>query len=405
MKKNSFLWAALSMTAALVMTACSSDDNMTETPQTPSTSKKIPYTVTVGEATTRATVDGDNKTLKFATGDKLYITGDDIQGVLDLQDGDEGKTSGATFSGELTYSGSGSPASDLSLTATLVSAQQNDGAEITVNATTGAVTVNYPTTAYCSSVNDAVQKYSRLTGTSTYGAKSFSLTQQTAFLNFEITFADGTTTGTELTAVVNNNSLDICSASVTTETVSEKVVAKFVLPVAKGTTLSSANVKFDDRVAISFGASQMLDGKVYNVKRTTVTWNSTNVFNESHKDDKLNPTNTTPLTYEGITISLSGTYNSGIYNSSFYPYSGNRARLVCYGDYNDSFTFTAPSGKKFTKIEIINNNNINFTAYGDWTQPETTKIVWRGTAANAVTLGGSNMTIASYLNSIVFTLE
>ena len=62
MKKNSFLWAALSMTAALVMTACSSDDNnMTETPQAPSTSKTIPYTVTVGsgDATTRATVKDD----------------------------------------------------------------------------------------------------------------------------------------------------------------------------------------------------------------------------------------------------------------------------------------------------------------------------------------------------------
>ena len=269
MKKNSILWAALSMTAALVMTACSSDDNeMTEAPVAPSTSKTIPYTVTVGgdEATTRATVDGDNKTLKFASGDKLYITGTDIQGVLEIQDG-IGSASNATFSGDLTYDGSGSPADDLSLTATLVSAQQTVGTQVSVNAA-GAVTVNYPTTAYCSSINDAVQKYSNLTGTSTYGARAFTLTQQTAFLNFVITFEDGTTTGTELTAVVNNNSSDICSASVTTETVSENVVAKFVLPVAAGTTLSSAKVTMGSKAAISFGASQTLDGKVYNVKKT-----------------------------------------------------------------------------------------------------------------------------------------
>ena len=270
MKKNSFLWAALSMTAALVMTACSSDDNnMTEAPVAPSTSKTIPYTVTVGgdEATTRATVDGDNRTLKFATGDKLYITGTNIKGVLSLKAGDEGKASGATFSGELTYSGSGSPADNLALTATLVSAQQTVGTQVSVNAA-GAVTVNYPTTAYCSSINDAVQKYSNLTGTSTYGAKAFTLTQQTAFLNFVITFEDATTTGTELSAVVSNNSAAICTANVTTTTESEKVVAKFVLPVAKGTTLSSANVKFGDRAAISFGASQTLEGKVYNVTKT-----------------------------------------------------------------------------------------------------------------------------------------
>ena len=273
MKKNSFLWAALSMTAALVMTACSSDDNnMTEAPVAPSTSKTIPYTVTVGgdEATTRATVDGNNKTLYFATGDQLYITGPGIQGVLDLVDDveNENKTSNVTFSGELTYDGSGSPAADLQLTATLVSAQQNDGSEVTINATTGAVTVNYPTTAYCSSINDAVQKYSNLTGTSTYGARAFTLTQQTAFLNFEITFEDGTATGNTLSAKVNNNSSNICTANVTTTTESTKVVAKFVLPVAASTTLSSANVKMGSKAAISFGASQELAGKVYNVKKT-----------------------------------------------------------------------------------------------------------------------------------------
>ena len=272
MKTKNIFWAALSMTAALVMTACS-EDMMTETPQAPSTSKIIPYTVTVnGGATTRATVADDNKTLKFATGDKLYITGTNIKGVLGIQTGD-GTTTGpgtasATFSGDLTYSGEGTPASDLSLTATLVSAQQADGSEVTINATTGAVTVNYPTTSYCGDVATAVQKYSNLTGTSTYSTKSFSLTQQTAFLNFVITFEDGTATSTTLSAKVNNNSADICTANVTTTTESEKVVAKFVLPVAKGTTLSSAKVTMGSKAAISFGASETLEGKVYNVTKT-----------------------------------------------------------------------------------------------------------------------------------------
>ena len=265
MKKNSFLWAALSMTAALVMTACSNDDNANESPVQQSTVKTIPYSVTVNEgATTRATVESDNKTLKFADGDKLYISGTDIQGVLDIQSGTG--TTFSTFSGDLTYSGSGTPASDLSLTATLVSAQQNVGTEVSVDAA-GAVTVNYPTTSYCGDVATAVQKYSNLTGTSTYSAKSFTLTQQTAFLNFVITFEDATTTGTELSAVVSNNSAAICTANVTTVT-DNGVKAKFVLPVATGTTLSSANVKFGDKAAISFGASQTLDGKVYNVTKT-----------------------------------------------------------------------------------------------------------------------------------------
>ena len=269
MKTKNMFWAALSMTAALVMTACSSKDNdVTEIPQTPSTSKTIPYTVTVsgGEATTRATVDGDNKTLKFATGDKLYITGTDIRGVLDIESG-VGSASGAKFSGTLTYSGSGSPSDGLSLTATLVSAQQTVGNQVSVDGA-GAVTVNYPIAAYCTSVNDAVQQYSKLTGTSTYGAKAFSLTQQTAFLNFVITFDDGTTTsGTTLSAVVSNNSSAICTADVTTTTENGNVVAKFVLPVASSTTLTSPTVKMGDKDAISFSGAT-LSPKVYNVKRT-----------------------------------------------------------------------------------------------------------------------------------------
>ena len=271
------LWAALSMTAALVMTACTNDDNMVDTPAAPQDEvKTIPYTVTVGQggdaATTRATVADDpsdatnyHKTLYFATGDKLYITGTNISGTLDITGGTG--TASATFSGDLTYTGKGSPASDLSLTATLVSAQQTVGTEVSVDAA-GAVTVNYPTTAYCDDVATAVQKYSNLTGTSNYGEKSFTLTQQTAFLNFEITFEDGTAENATLSTVVSNGGSALCTADVKTKKDGEKVVAKFVLPVAKGTTLSGATVTMGDKAAISFGASQTLDGKVYNVKKT-----------------------------------------------------------------------------------------------------------------------------------------
>ncbi len=277
MKKNSFLWAALSMTAALVMTACSNEDNTVDTPAAPQAEvKTIPYTVTVGQggdATTRATVADDpsdatnyHKTLYFAAGDQLYISSDsrtDLKGTLTLKAGDEGKSNGATFEGSITYTGD-APEGTTEIKATLVGSS-NVGVQITDGKVTG---VSYPSDAYCNDVAEAVQKYSNLTGTSTYGAKSFSLTQQTAFLNFVITFADGTAENATLSTVVSNGGSALCTANVTTTTESEKVVAKFVLPVAKGTTLSSANVKFGDKAAISFGASQTLDGKVYNVTKT-----------------------------------------------------------------------------------------------------------------------------------------
>ena len=126
MKKNSiFGGAALMMAAFLAMIACNSIDVQVDV-ETVDAVKTIPYTVQVGagDPSTRATVSGDYQTLHFAEGDKLYITGTNIKGVLDIQTG-AGRAS-ATFSGNLSYSGTGSPADNLELTATLVSAQQSN---------------------------------------------------------------------------------------------------------------------------------------------------------------------------------------------------------------------------------------------------------------------------------------
>ena len=265
MKKNSILWAVLPMMAASLMnTACSNEDSAIEAPVQQSTAKTIPYTVTVGHgeaAGTRATVDSDLKTLKFASGDKLYVSGTNISGVLDIQTG-TGSAS-ATFSGDLTYTGSGTPADGLELSATLVGSS-NVGVQITAGKVTG---MTYPTTAFCTSVNDAVQKYSNLTGTSTYAAKSFSLTQQTAFLNFEITSSGSTGNYTAPAKFINNGS-DFATANVTTVTDGGSIKAKFVLPVASGTALSNATVKFADKQITGSISDATLTAKVYNVKKT-----------------------------------------------------------------------------------------------------------------------------------------
>ncbi len=275
------IWAALSMTAALVMTACSNDDNAVETPAAPQAEvKTIPYSVTVsqgGDATTRATVDDDMKTLHFAVGDKLYIDcGDrpDLIGILTLKAGDEGKTSGATFEGTISYTGA-APADDISLNATLVGAS-NVNFDIVDDIVWGII----PPSAYYDNVKEAVEEYSYLTGESTYGEKEFTLEQSEAFLNFEITFEDGTVSGTKLTTVVSNGggpgSDPYCSADVTTKTEGGKVVAKFVLPVGKGVTLSGATVKMGDKFALIINDAT-LDGKVYNVKRTVKTMKTTDL--------------------------------------------------------------------------------------------------------------------------------
>ena len=162
-----------------------------------------------------------------------------------------------------------------------------------------------------------------------------------------------------------------------------------------------------DKVTATYtGAKKVIGVKVEKKAKaavmTTVTWNSTNVFNSAHENVKLSKWYPTPLSYEGITISFSGTKASSF---QAYDEDDHIGSLTCYGNYDDSFTFTAPSGKKFCKIEIINNGSIVFTNYGDWTRDaNNNKIVWSGTAANEVTLG-SVYTDADDLNSIVFYLS
>ena len=138
---------------------------------------------------------------------------------------------------------------------------------------------------------------------------------------------------------------------------------------------------------------------------TTVTWNSSNVFNSAHENEAIDQFSQNPRTYESITISMSGDGEGDDYSFfRVYDIMSQTGMLMCYGEDGESFTFTVPTGMKFCKIEIINNESTYFEDYGDWTSDETgTKFVWSGTAANAVTLGTVN-TFADRLNSIVFKL-
>ena len=266
MKKYCFFRATLSlMTAALVMSSCAKEANIPEGSDTTG-SVTIPYTVTVSvEPETRATVDSDWKTLRFAQGDKLYISGlgSKIQGVLDIQTG-VGETSGATFSGQLTCPASVSEDTNDLVFAMLVNGQQ----EVSVNES-GIVNMNYPHNEYCATVEEAVQRYSLLGGWAAFKKKSFTLSQTTTFLNFEITVDDGTA-GTEIPAevTINQEKGPYCTANVITKEEDGKVVARFVLPIGASEIAKDPSVKLGEWAPMPFGEGlSVLYGKVYNVKR------------------------------------------------------------------------------------------------------------------------------------------
>jgi hypothetical protein len=106
-------WLVLAAALMIGMTACSNDENMTEEPTT--TAAGVQVTVSAGldagdGATTRADVTEDvvegktQRTLKFTTGDRLYIwrvKGGYLTGILTMDGEPKGDGLGATFSGTL----------------------------------------------------------------------------------------------------------------------------------------------------------------------------------------------------------------------------------------------------------------------------------------------------------------
>ena len=396
MKTKKFLsMAALALVGAM-MTGCSNDDNYQ---QPENKTNVVTLTATVGfddgVAATRAVT---------GTGVKTFGAGDQMAVIYKNTSGGTVKAVGTLTSGAGTKSGT--------FTFTLTNPDKTQN-----------VTYIYPAAMAGSTGVDYTKLNSQSNGTlATLGSKYDLATNSGAWdgdnlptLTLENQLA--------ILAITLKNSTDITS-TITGMTVSDGTNTYTVNreeAVEAGTAdgpiyvairpVTSQNIE----VTATDGTNEYvktLTSKTYDANNgynvtwnmmTKVTWNSTNVFKEDNQNAKLSKWNPTPLNYEGITISFNGNGAS----SSFRPYSveiGN-ASLNCFGAEGDSFTFTAPSGKKFTKIEIISNLSVTFTAYDDWTQPAYTKIVWSGTPANEVTLGGSNNTYAKNLNSIVFTLK
>lgn len=269
MAKN--LWALLLVAALLMLSACGSDSDVTENvkqdSQNPTGAKQIGFTVRVDNST-RASIGNDQQTLTFAEGDQLLVKGDNISGTLPMTSG--ANTTSAEFSGTLTYTGEGDPASNLALTATLISSTN-----VGVNTTTGEI--NYGM-AICSTLDEAVAKYCLLTGTSTFGSGSaeFSLTPQTAFLNFTLTLPEGETAASSKSVTVSGLGTANRTGSVTTEASDNSYVAKFVVPVAVGTPLNAIEVKVgDDATASVINRDNNVPtaaAKVYNVTKPLIKW-------------------------------------------------------------------------------------------------------------------------------------
>lgn len=143
----------------------------------------VPYRVTVNSGQTKASLNGQTQYV-FAEGDRLfvnYIVGNDVKmhGFMTLISG-AGNTT-AEFQGDLACEDEFTPESTTPINVTLFSA--SDAIHSISNNKVGTI---YPTNQFAGTFADAVAKFSDFTATSTFGATSLSLNQQSSFLIFNI---------------------------------------------------------------------------------------------------------------------------------------------------------------------------------------------------------------------------
>ncbi|MBQ3942095.1 MAG: hypothetical protein II676_04500 [Bacteroidales bacterium] len=175
--------------------------------------KTIHYKVQVSsfDDSKATTADNDTKYVFQAT-DSLYVTstvtdpesGDPLLfGVLKLISGSGATT--AYFEGDLVDVNEFEPASDTPINVTLVGSGETDRIHKTGR---GKLTsTSYPSNEYGTTLADAVQKFSHFTCSTTFGATRFTLTQQSAFLWFTVSFKrTEVPVSTPITAKVFNNS-------------------------------------------------------------------------------------------------------------------------------------------------------------------------------------------------------
>lgn len=246
----------LFLITALIMSACSSENDFFESPlqndqpEVPSTI--IHYSANVAKKEMRATLDNVNNVYVFEVGDKLVITGTNISGELTIHDEDAGNTSG-TFEGDLVYVGEGMPAADLELTAVLQSTHM-ESAEVDYSV------------AIDETLNDVVEKFSSLTATSTYEEKSFSLAQNSTFVEFNITFNDASTEDGEYVATISDEN-DTPYAAAATVTVADGV-ASFYAAFPGDQVYKNPSVTINGKSCI-FGSmsTELAANMVYHVTR------------------------------------------------------------------------------------------------------------------------------------------
>ena len=393
---NKFLsMAALALVGAMTV-SCSSDNDITDQPQQPENkSNLVTLTTTVGldgGATTRALTE---------TGVKTFAVDDQIAVIYTKNGGTVTKA----VSEKLISTDIASGSKSATFTVTLDDPDKTKQVTyIYPAAMAGSTDVDYTKLNSQDGTLESLQtKYDLCTKSGAWDSDNLpSLTLENQLAILAITLNNST----DITSTITGMTI---SDGTNTYAVSRSAAAGPIYVAIQPTSSATIYVTATDGTN-EYG--KRLSGKTYAADNgypvtwnmselEKVVWNSTNVFNSSN--EITIDRDYTTATFEDVTISFTGSGAA----SHFYIYNEMLgSQLFVNGVQGGAFTFTAPSGKIFTKIEIINSVAVPFTPYGDWTKPANNKIMWSGAASSTVTLAASspNNVNCPNVTSIVFTM-
>lgn len=390
MKTKNMIWGLLPMAAALMLTACSSNDieDVAEKPAT----KTIPFTAKVSteNATRLGAEEGSGTyTLKFTNTDRVHVyntIGSTIlEGFLDIDPADAGKTT-ATFTGNLTYTPGSSdpstPADDLEICVTLI---QEGGDPYNQD--------------ICSNVIEAIQKYSLLENIITYSQlSSFSFKQYTGVVDFDITLSgtNAPAVGTDVNIAVDGTfvysddpSTPVALSLSATSTVTSDGKVKFAMPMftstdeytvtLKDASVTISNASYQGTCSFADATGFTVNAKVYRAARTINTWAPTLAA-------AFVAGNETVLAFTSSygDLTLSATYNGSEF-SAVTPSGTGKGMLTTSsmakeGD-NLVITVVTVLGSGYMTIDTVNNT---FT----WSNATVGAMI----TLSSITIGGSSVT-------------
>ena len=202
------LWMVLSL-----MVACNKEKDI---PAPVPEVQTVHYRASIQtDADTKATL-GDGMVYKYASGDRVYLESEDgtLYGFLDMEDADGIGKHNASFAGLLTYVGS--LPRDPNPPVNLVLVSGTDDLHTVTGGKVDAVTAgSYGQDKWAPSLEDAVSRLSHFTGSGHILDGSFTLHQQSSFLQCSVNMTPGQApVGRVITARLLNNSVPLREVSV-----------------------------------------------------------------------------------------------------------------------------------------------------------------------------------------------